>query len=95
MNEKDLPVAFNDVDLCLEIHRAGYRIVYTPFVKLFHYESISRGAEDTPAKRKRAKKEIRFFRKKWRNFIKNGDPFYHPDLSKRMADFEDERIMGI
>lgn len=93
MDEKNLPVAFNDVDLCLKIHTAGYRIVYTPFVKLFHHESISRGAEDTAAKRKRAKREIRFFRKKWRNFIKAGDPYYHPNLSKRMADFEDFRIM--
>lgn len=93
MDEDKLPVAFNDVDLCLKVHTAGYRIVYTPFVKLFHHESISRGAEDTPAKRKRAKREIRFFRKKWWNFIKAGDPYYHPDLSKRLGDFEDFRLM--
>lgn len=95
LNEKHLPVAFNDVDLCLKIHAAGYRIVYTPFVKLFHFESISRGAEDTPEKRKRAKREVRFFRKQWKDFIKKGDPYYHPDLSKRMGHFEDKRIFGI
>ncbi|WP_170110346.1 glycosyltransferase family 2 protein [Flavilitoribacter nigricans] len=90
-DEQQLPVAFNDVDLCLKIHEAGYRIVYTPFVKLYHYESISRGAEDTGEKRKRAKREIRFFRKKWRNFIQAGDPYYHPELSLRMGNFEDFR----
>lgn len=95
LDEVNLPVAFNDVDLCLKIHDAGYRIVYTPFVKLLHYESISRGAEDTLEKQERAKKEIAFFRKKWRAFIKAGDPYYHPALSTRMADFEDKEIMGI
>lgn len=93
LEEEQLPVAFNDVDLCLKIRRAGFRIVYTPFVKLYHYESISRGAENTPEKWKRAKKEIRFFRKKWSGLIRAGDPYYHPALSRRRADFEDASKM--
>ena len=43
--EEELSVAFNDVDLCLRIGKAGYKIVYNPHVELYHYESKSRGAE--------------------------------------------------
>ncbi|MCB0629630.1 MAG: glycosyltransferase family 2 protein [Saprospiraceae bacterium] len=90
---ENLPIAFNDVDLCLKIVEAGYRIVYVPQVLLYHFESVSRGAEDTPAKRRRARKEIRFFRRKWRDKIRAGDPFYHPGFTDRRADFE-ERFQG-
>jgi GT2 family glycosyltransferase len=38
-----LRVAFNDVDLCLRLRRAGYRIIYTPLAELYHHESASRG----------------------------------------------------
>jgi len=44
--EEELSVAFNDVDLCLRIGKAGFKIVYNPHVELYHYESKSRGAED-------------------------------------------------
>lgn len=87
---KNLPIAFNDVDLCLEIIQAGYRIVYTPEVKLYHYESVSRGAEDTRAKRRRARREIARFRRKWKDLIRGGDPYYHPGFTQRRADFEEE-----
>lgn len=49
--EEELSVAFNDVDLCLRIGKAGYKIVYNPHVELYHYESKSRGAEDDEKKR--------------------------------------------
>lgn len=87
-DEHHLPIAFNDVDLCLEISRRNYRIVYTPFVKLLHYESISRGVEDTPEKRRRARREVAWFRKKWRQNLRAGDPYYHPQLSLRRSDYE-------
>ena len=84
----NLPIAFNDIDLCLKIKASGYRIIYHSGVKLYHYESISRGAEDTWEKRERAKGEIDFFRKKWANLMQAGDPYYHPGLSIIRADFE-------
>ena len=49
MNEK-YKVAFNDVDFCLKIRETGKLIVYNPFVQFIHYESKSRGFEDTPNK---------------------------------------------
>jgi hypothetical protein len=58
-------VAFGDVDLCLRIARAGYRIICTPFAELYHHESVSRGAEDTPEKRARFTAELELLRQRW------------------------------
>ncbi|MCK7513782.1 MAG: glycosyltransferase family 2 protein [Desulfobacterales bacterium] len=46
LDEKNLAVAFNDVDFCLRAREAGWRVVWTPYAELYHYESKSRGAED-------------------------------------------------
>ena len=43
-----LQVAFNDIDFCLKLQKAGYLVVYNPYAELYHYESKSRGLEDTP-----------------------------------------------
>ena len=80
MNE-NLAVAFNDVDFCLKIREKGYLIVYNPFVEFVHYESKSRGQEDTPAKIKRFQGEINTFEKRWQNFLDEGDPYYNINLS--------------
>lgn len=58
LDEENLKVAFNDVDFCLKVQAAGYRNVWTPYAELYHYESISRGAEDSPEKIKRFQGEI-------------------------------------
>lgn len=79
LDEKNLPVAFNDVDLCLRITEAGYKIIWTPFAELYHYESYSRGKEDTPEKAERAKREIDYMRSKWGARVMN-DPHYNPNL---------------
>ena len=50
LNEKNLSIAFNDVDFCLRVHSRGYRNIFTPFAQLYHHESISRGTEDTHRK---------------------------------------------
>ena len=46
--DEDLPVAFNDIDFCIRLRLAGWRIVWTPDAELYHHESVSRGKEDTP-----------------------------------------------
>ena len=58
LNEQDLTIAFNDVDFCMRVHARGYRNIFTPYAELFHHESISRGAEDSPEKQERFKREI-------------------------------------
>ena len=80
-------VAFNDVDLCLKIRKAGYLIVYNPYAELMHYESKSRGYEDTVEKVERFNSEIRLFHEKWGDFLKKGDPYYNPNLTLDKPDF--------
>ena len=78
---EELAVAFNDVDFCLKVGQAGYRIVYDPYAELYHDESRTRGAEDTPDKIRRFQGEIEYFRSQWENVLKEGDPNYNPNLS--------------
>ncbi len=85
MNE-ELPVAFNDIDLCLRIVRAGYRIVYTPFAELVHHESASRGLDDTPERAARFAAESLRMRRIWREWLLY-DPAYSPNLSLERLDF--------
>ncbi len=79
--EERLAVAFNDVDLCLKLREKNYLIVYDPFVELTHYESKSRGAEDTGEKVRRFQEEIEYMRTRWSGILKNGDPYYNPNLT--------------
>lgn len=85
LNE-DLKVAFNDVDFCLKIWSKGYYNVWLPHVKLYHYESKSRGYEDTPEKQMRFKSEIDFMRDKWADLLDH-DPNYNPNLTLTHEDF--------
>ena len=79
--DEELAVTFNDVDLCLRLRRDGLRILEAPDARLFHYESVSRGAEDSPEKLARFHSEIRHFVKKWEKELAAGDPFYNPNLT--------------
>ena len=78
---EELAVAFNDVDFCLKIREKGYLIVYNPFVEFWHYESKSRGAENTPEKIKRFQGEMSTFEKRWPEILDTGDPYYNINLS--------------
>ncbi len=80
-------VAFNDVDMCMKIRKAGYLIVFTPYCELYHYESKSRGSEDTPAKVKRFNSEIERFQTRWGKELEAGDPYYNPNLTLTLEDF--------
>ena len=84
--EEKLAIAFNDVDFCLKIASRGYRNIYLPHVKLYHYESKSRGYEDTPAKQARFAQEINYMRQKWYQ-ICDRDPCYNPNLTKGSEDY--------
>ena len=84
--DESFRVAFNDIDLCMKIRDMGKKIVFTPYAELYHYESKSRGLEDTPEKQYRFEKEITRFREKWEDQLKNGDPYYSPNLSVTEGD---------
>ena len=87
-----LVVAFNDIDLCMKITKAGYRVVYNPYAELYHYESKSRGQEDTPEKVARFQSEIETFQKRWPAILRKGDPYYNPNLSLETQDFSLRRL---
>lgn len=86
LNEEHLAVAYNDVDFCLKVREAGYRNLWTPYAELYHHESMSRGSDDTPKKRKRLKKEAAYMRKRWGKELAN-DPCYNPNLTQLKEDF--------
>lgn len=84
LDEKNFSVGFNDIDFCLKLLKKGLRNVYTPFVKLYHYESASRSI-DTIENSLRFRKEVAFFNKKWKEFLE--DPYYNPNLTKTGANY--------
>ena len=80
-------LAFNDVDICLKIRERGYLIVWTPYAELYHYESKTRGYEDTPEKQERFRMEMERFWRKWYKVLEKGDPYYNPNLTLTKEDF--------
>jgi glycosyltransferase involved in cell wall biosynthesis len=86
LNDKDLTIAFNDIDFCLKVQKAGYRNLWTPYAELYHHESISRGAEDSPKKIKRFNKEVDYMLGAWSEIL-NNDPYYNRNLTLRHEDF--------
>lgn len=86
LEEEGLKVAFNDIDFCIRIREAGYRNVYTPYAELYHFESKSRGLEDTPAKQARFSGEVQFMLARWGGKLAI-DPAYNPNLNLERGDF--------
>jgi GT2 family glycosyltransferase len=86
LDEKNLTIAFNDIDFCLRVHAAGHRNLWTPFAELYHHESVSRGAEDTPEKHERFRGEVEYMMKRWPEEIRH-DPAYNPNLTLELTDF--------
>ena len=87
LDEINLEVAFNDVDFCLRAQEKGYRNIFTPYCEAYHYESISRGKENTPIKMDRFKREVEYIKKRYSIIFKRGDPFYNPNLTLIREDF--------
>jgi GT2 family glycosyltransferase len=79
-DEKQLKVAFNDIDFCLKLRARGYRILYAPEAELYHHEHASRGSEYTSANERRFIREIEFMKEKWKDALLT-DPNYNPNLS--------------
>lgn len=86
LNEQDLTVAFNDVDFCLKVLKLRRRNLYCAEAELYHYESISRGLEDTKEKQQRFQSELHYLTTKWKSYITH-DPAYNPNLTLRRENF--------
>lgn len=81
-----LPVSFNDVDFCLRVRDAGYRNLWTPYAQLYHRESASRGADDSPAKQARFNQELDWMQRRWGRRLRL-DPAYNRNLTLQHEDF--------
>ena len=88
----DLAVAFNDIDFCLKVRKCGYLVVYEPNVEMYHYESKSRGYEDTPEKQARFKREIDYMQEHWKDILEEGDPCYNRNFSLKTCDYSLKKI---
>jgi GT2 family glycosyltransferase len=80
--DERFPIDFNDVDYCLRLQRAGYRVVFTPWAQLYHHESASFGVRQQDAA------SLGEIRRRWSTVI-DRDPYYNPNLTR---DFPDYRI---
>jgi len=78
--DENLAVTFNDVDFCLRLREAGYRILWTPYAELIHHESASRGFDNSAPKQVRFLAEVEYMKSKWGDTLQR-DPFYNPNLS--------------
>lgn len=87
LNEKDLTVAYNDVDLCIRIRQAGYKIIWTPQAELYHLESWSRGYDTDPERMSRLHDEAVYMKNRWGHILDN-DPSYNPNLSLDSGSFD-------
>ena len=85
--DESFVVALNDIDFCLRVRNTGKLVVYNPYACFHHYESKSRGLEDTEEKQARFRGEISRFVDRYNDFLQKGDPFYNPNLSLITEDF--------
>lgn len=85
--DESFRVACNDVDLCLKVREKGYYIVYDAYSLWYHYESKSRGYEDTEEKIKRFNDEKMRFYTKWKNIMDERDPYHNINFSDNLPPF--------
>ncbi len=80
LDEENLAVSFNDVDFCLRLREKGYLIIYTPYARVYHHESLSRGYNVSF-------NEEYYLRRRHQGIFRDGDPYYNPNLSRERLDF--------
>jgi GT2 family glycosyltransferase len=77
---EEFKISANDIDFCLKVRQTGRLVVYNAFSLWYHYESKTRGYEDTQEKMERFKSEIALFKERWGEFIEEGDPYYNKNF---------------
>lgn len=85
---EEFKVGLNDIDFCLKVRETGMLVVYNAHSLWHHYESKSRGYEDTVEKQKRFESEIHLFQNKWKNILLNGDPYYNKNFVIELGPFK-------
>jgi len=90
LDERNFRVSYNDVDLCLKVHAAGYLTVWTPYARLMHVGSVSQTKVDKTAqetKLKRFQGEQSAMYRKWLPQLAR-DPAYSINFSIDGSGFE-------
>lgn len=85
--DKKFEISLNDIDFCLRLRELGLLNIFTPFAELYHYESVSRGLDDSGEKAERYNRESELFRNKWKEVLDKGDPYFNPNFSLDKSDF--------
>lgn len=78
--DESFPIAYNDVDLCLKLLEDGKLITYNPYIEAYHFESKSRGYDNTEEKKERLKKEEEKLKSKWKKYFNNTDKYFSPNF---------------
>ena len=86
LDEVGLPVTFNDVDLGIKLQKLGYQNIWTPFAELYHHESATRGADNTPPREARLDREIAVMKERHGDYLQN-DPCYSEHLTLMNGDY--------
>ena len=84
--DEKLPLAYNDVDLCLKLRNIGKVNVYDPYIVAYHYESKTRGYDDTEKKRKRLENEAKYLMNKWPTFFEKEDIYFNINFRHDVPD---------
>lgn len=88
----DFQVAYNDVDFCLRVRKAGFLVVFTPYAQAYHYESRTRGYEEGSEKQARFLREQNLLKERFPEYQEQGDPYYNPNLTLVAPDFSGQYL---
>lgn len=86
-DQENLPIDFNDVDLCMKIRAKDYRVIYTPYALLYHHESASKGDREILPEIE----QVNYIQRRWRNEIKD-DPYYSLNLTRDEENYSLRRL---
>jgi GT2 family glycosyltransferase len=76
-DEVHLPIEFNDVDYCLRVRKAGYRVLCLPLDGIFHFESSTRGLELSPEVARMRRSAMAYMATRWSEQFRD-DPYRNP-----------------
>ena len=85
--DEEFQVLYYDVDLCLRLRKAGYLVLWTPFAELYLYEAKNVAVDKKTESKEDMETECRLFYNRWSEQIKEGDPYYNPNLPVIGEDF--------
>lgn len=86
--DESFKVACNDIDYCLRVEERNCLVVFNSFAKFYHFESKSRGYENSLEKVNRFNREVEIWQDRWRDILVNGDPYYNVNFKIENEPFE-------